>query len=242
MRYLCPFINFLLPFIKNKYKYFWIRGKNCYVCSEFQVKLKFILYQPPRYHRTYFLRCVISICTLKLWIPLKKQVSYYEFKCGYYGIMVFRLFKIAIFFLLIVSSNYVSAQDNQKTLKIEFLNKSDETLDKPIHYHLLKVTNNSSIQQEFVLDINTVSCKNINLSNQVNLIIQIYSKDLSNELKKIVLNPKGIKEFYVKTSQPNNIKLDTWSCLEITALSLSNKIESNSILIKSSIIDPDNVN
>lgn len=156
--------------------------------------------------------------------------------------MGFKLFKIAIFFLLVVSSTYMFAQDNQKPLKIEFLNKSDETLDKSIHYHLLKVTNNSNTQQEFILGINTVSCKNINSSNHVNLITQIYSKDLLNELNKIVLNPKEMKEFYVKTLQPNNIKLDTWNCLKITALSLSNKIESNSILIKSSIIDPDNVN
>jgi len=151
----------------------------------------------------------------------------------------FTFIKIAIFFLVV--STTVFAQNFSSTLKVELIKKSDKPLGRPIHYHLFRVTNASNNKQEFTINVNDKSCAKINTNQQSKLITEIYNKDLSQKLDKIILNSKESKEFYIKTTRPSGIKLDTWSCFEVDIESITGKTSRGSLVMKINVPDPENV-
>ena len=164
----------------------------------------------------------------------------------------------------------INAQQHKKkksnAFNLEIIKYSDKPDADLVHYHLLKLKNNSNKVANFKLSSKSVkfrkkyenvvrnkvgnidndqddnNSKKANNMDASSLTIEIYNEKLNKKLNKISLSPNETIKFYVKIIQENNSEIGQWKYSKIIANKLLNnkkeKIIKKSVIIKSFIPDP----
>ncbi|WP_298555767.1 hypothetical protein [uncultured Algibacter sp.] len=93
-------------------------------------------------------------------------------------------------------------------------------------------------QKGFLDNDNVVSEKKIDSKISSSLTFEIYNKTLSENLSKILLQPKKSLKFYLKITRENNSEIGQWKCSKLIAKLLNKKnSKRKSVIIKSFMAD-----
>lgn len=176
---------------------------------------------------------------------------------------------LCVFFISYSFSLKTNAQQekNQRSIfDLEIVSYSDKPDSDIEHYHMLQIANNSNKANEFELFVKPINCKDEyndvirnkrgsidntkedsalkknNRKGNSSLNFEIYSKDLSKKLNKVLLKPKESLNFYLKITRENNSEIGQWKCSKIVAKVSNNKGNNikKSVIIKSLIPDSNN--
>jgi len=142
-----------------------------------------------------------------------------------------KLFCLIIF--LITSITFSQKNQYAKTLHISVLEKSNVPLSNKVHKYTYTVTNNSSNNIKYLINVTPIDCKRKSSGMSVRI--------LDTSLKKMtVISPHESKLFEIELRRNHLTKLDTWSCLKINAVDRDNNPVSNIITVSQFIPDTKN--
>ncbi|GAA4896180.1 hypothetical protein GCM10023311_21180 [Flaviramulus aquimarinus] len=137
---------------------------------------------------------------------------------------------LAICFFYTISYGQQNSQNQKDIFKLEVIKYSREVNPKKPHYHLLSLQNNSNKELTFNLSTTVDDTNDKSKKNNPNLIVEIWSENLSKTFNSITLVPKESIRFKVKTTHNTNARLGSMNlCKVIAQLPNSNNKKTVSI-------------
>lgn len=147
-----------------------------------------------------------------------------------------------VLFVLLFSINIFG---QSASCEVEILAERDITIKEVssggAYYHM-SITNRGGANDVFVLSLKDVnsSCSNVDGTSTANNIVLNYSfLDVDKKpLNEISLRVGESVDFLVSVNTPNNVNLNKWSCVEITASSKNCENYSANIILQSFVVNP----
>jgi hypothetical protein len=126
--------------------------------------------------------------------------------------------------ITIVSLSF--SQQKETQLQITLLEKSKTPLSKKTHNHTYNLINSTDRAIEYTIHTNQIDCKN----NSSKMSVNVHSLT-GEKLSKVFINANASQTFTVVMQQNHLTKLDTWSCVEISAINQQGSSISNTLVL-----------
>jgi len=127
---------------------------------------------------------------------------------------------------LITSIAFSQSKQQENTLQISIVEKSDAPLSHQVHNYTYTVTNNSSKNIQYTITTKQITCKEKYSEMSVKALTSSFNKATN-----IHVNARSSKPFIIEMKRNNLTKLDTWSCVQINAIDNNGVPISNTVTL-----------
>ena len=134
-----------------------------------------------------------------------------------------------LFFLitfLITSFAFSQNKQEENTLQISIVEKSDAPLSHQVHSYTYAVTNNSNKNIQYTINTKQINCKEKSSEMSVRTLNSSFNK-----ITNVHINARDSKSFIIEMKRNHLTKLDTWSCVQINAINNNGVPISNTITL-----------
>ncbi len=139
-----------------------------------------------------------------------------------------------LFYLLTITAmNFAFSQQKSTLLQVSLLEKSKAPLSTHIHKHTYSIENTTNKTIEYAIVTKQVDCKKKSSKMSVNIHSQT-------KLSRIQIEANASKAFTIEMQRNNLTKLNTWSCIEISAVNQQGITISNTVTHSQFIPDTNN--
>ena len=133
---------------------------------------------------------------------------------------------------LIINITFSQYKQQEHTLHIAIAEKSDQPLSSNTHSYVYTINNTSDKNVQFTINTTTVNCEK--KSSKMKIEIQTA---INQSAENIQLGAKNSFSFKLNLQRNHLTKLDTWSCVEISAIDNKGIPISNTITLSQFIPD-----
>lgn len=142
---------------------------------------------------------------------------------------------------LILLFTGIQLLNSQENFKLSMIKGSDNPNSEKTHYYLFQIDNKANQTQTFTINVEGAICKNSNHREHSKFNFEYYDKSKIKKLYTITVPKNKKKQFVIKTIVPNNSKLSTWNCSNVTLYNPTTK-EKQLVSLVSFIQNPKTVN